>query len=436
MKYAEKIIDIGNAFNAGPLKIEELDQFYHKETMEFRTGDKYVSPIKDIYEACQQPRDKNVFLLLGHRGCGKSTELNNMSQELDNNGYQVVTVRCDADLDLINPVYTDLLILMGEALLKIAEKVGCGLSKEIKKGLVSFWATEMVEIGIIKDTSESSLEAGIQAKTPFFLASILEIFANAKANLRFSSEKRTEYKTKLTPRASDWLSMLNSIADQITDKLHGKQPILIFEELDKINPGEAWEIFYNNAAALSGVSFPVIYTFPIAFSYDPRFTSLSGYYNSKRLPMIMLETLSGETDQAGIEVVIEIIKKRADLSLFEENVLKILIKKTGGSLRDLFDCINASAQRAIRRESDIVAMEDIDTALKQIKASLTRFIERKHCDFLLNICAGNRQLAEDKAMLLEMLRAGVVLEYNTSGWYNVHPMVKDFLEELGLTHDE
>jgi predicted AAA+ superfamily ATPase len=133
MKYAEHLADIPNAFKLGPLEPEELERFFCNETMEFRTGDKYDSPIRDIYEDCQFPSDNNAFLLLGHRGCGKSTELNKMSQELEKNGYQVVTVRCNLDLDLINPVYTDLLILIGEALLKIAEKVGCTLDRDIKK---------------------------------------------------------------------------------------------------------------------------------------------------------------------------------------------------------------------------------------------------------------------------------------------------------------
>ncbi|MCL1816890.1 MAG: hypothetical protein FWG43_04740 [Clostridiales bacterium] len=432
MKFAENINDIGNAFNSNPLKIEELDQFYYENTMEFRTGDKYISPIYDIFCECQQPKDRNAFLLLGHSGCGKSTELNKMSQELGKIGYHVVTVRCDTDLDLINPVYTDLLILMGEALLKIAKEVDCELKKDIKKDLISFWSTEMVENGFIKDTSESQVEIGVQAKTPFFLSAILDIHAGARANLRYNAEKREEYKTKITPRASDWLMMLNSIADEITALSCGRQPILIFEDLDKINPGKVKELFYNNAATLSGVTFPVIYTFPIAFSYDTGFASFSSYYIPKRLPIIKLENINGKIDENGIAVVIEIIKKRAKKELFADNVLKTLIKKTGGSLRDLFECINTSARRAIRRGSQIIEAEDIDTALKQTKANLTRVILSKHCDFLLKICQGNNRLPDDMDILLEMLRAGVILECNCVGWYNVHPLARDYLFELGI----
>ncbi len=34
-----------------------------------------MASILDIFEACQTPSERNAFLLLGHKGCGKSTEL-------------------------------------------------------------------------------------------------------------------------------------------------------------------------------------------------------------------------------------------------------------------------------------------------------------------------------------------------------------------------
>ena len=92
MKYAKNIVDITNAFKSSPLNKDELKDFYCDNTMEFRTGDKYSSPIEDIYEACKKPSDHNIFLLLGHQGCGKSTELNKMSVELIKEGYQVFNI--------------------------------------------------------------------------------------------------------------------------------------------------------------------------------------------------------------------------------------------------------------------------------------------------------------------------------------------------------
>ena len=139
MKYANQIADIINAFQPKPLEIKELGEFYFEGTMAERTGDPYDSPIQDIQDACKQISPSNVFLLLGHRGCGKSTELNHMSQHLETEHYPVRTIQCAADLDLTSPVYEDLLILMGDALLDIADKQECELDPELRELLKNYW---------------------------------------------------------------------------------------------------------------------------------------------------------------------------------------------------------------------------------------------------------------------------------------------------------
>ena len=77
-------------------------------------------------------------------------------------------------------------------------------------------------------------------------------------------------------------------------------------------------------------------------------------------------------------------------------------------------------------------MEDATRALEEIKTSLTRHIEKKDYPFLLNIYNGNKERIEDKEMLLQMLQASVVLEYNGKRWHNVHPLVADFFREQGM----
>lgn len=57
-------------------------------------------------------------------------------------------------------------------------------------------------------------------------------------------------------------------------------------------------------------------------------------------------------------------------------VLEKLIQYTGGSLRDLFHAINASAKRAERRDSETVSMKDAELAIEELKTSLTRRIEK------------------------------------------------------------
>lgn len=431
MKFAESVIDIPNAFNPNPLNDEQLPRFYCDETMCVRTGDKYLSPIEDIYDACKLPSEHNAFLLLGHKGCGKSTELNRMSARLKEDGYQVFTIECGVDLDLNNPLYADLLILMGEALLKIADQIGCSLDSGIVQTVRDFWVVEEERCTTAADVATIQAEGGVSSETPSIL-DLLKVFLKIKADLKFNEENRNIYREKVAKRAGDWIMALKQIADEITQKLDGKQPIIIYEDLDKLNPEDAWKVFYNYAKTLTGVPIPVIYTFPIALSYDPRFAALEGFFTVKTLPMIKLENLDGSRNDSGYDTIFNIIEKRACKELFEDDVLERLIFQTGGSLRDLFFAINTSAQRAVRRKSKTIGVEDADKALEQLKTSLTRRIEQKHYSFLVDIFKGNRERIQDREILLEMLLANTVLEYNGKRWHNVHPLVVKFLEDQGL----
>ena len=267
------------------------------------------------------------------------------------------------------------------------------------------------------------------------LLHLLDVFTKIKADLKYNEETRREYRKRISNRSSEWIDLLNHVADEISKKTGGKFPVIIFEDLDKLNPEDAWKVFDNYAASLSGMKFPVIYTFPIGLSYDSRFSAMERYFITKTLPMIKIETIKGEPFSEGIEVIREIVEKRTNLDLFETDVLDKMIQYTGGSLRDLFYVINTSASRAVRRKSSTISMEDADRALEELKTSLTRRIERKDYEFLLNICGGNREVIEDKKMLLNMLEASVVLEYNGKRWHNVHPLVVQFFKDQELIKD-
>ena len=432
--YATHVSDIPNAFKPKAVEINELGKYYYDGTMEFRTGSKFDSPIANIMEACQMPSESNTFMLLGHHGCGKSTELNFMSSKLLELNYSVSTIHCDIDIDLFNPVYSDLLILIGERLLKIANENKCKLDDNIIEAFSSFWTTEITNTRDISQSAGAEAGAHIQAKTPSMFSGILEFMAYVKTNIRYNSENRTQYRNVVSNRPSEWLDILKNIAMKIIIHLNNTHPIIIFEDLDKIkNMDKAFEMFSNYASILSGMPFPVIYTCPIELAYNPRFTALEGYYNIEFLPMIKIKNKNGTQNNNGYNAIENIIRKRAELSLFGEGVLKKLITKTGGSLRDLFYCINTAAKIAVRRkQSDMIVMEDAGIALDDLKSSLTRRIDGKDYKFLSDIYSSNKESIEDKVKLLEMMNANAVLEYNTERWHNIHPLIADFLAGQGL----
>ena len=70
---------------------------------------------------------------------------------------------------------------------------------------------------------------------------------------------------------------MDNVADQIAARQTGDhKPLVIFEDLEKLDPITVWRMFFEHAGALSGVSFPVIFMFPISLYYEPNFQVLDG----------------------------------------------------------------------------------------------------------------------------------------------------------------
>ena len=433
---ATNVAGMINAFSPRELSGDDLNRYYYDKTMPVRTGSPVRSPINDIFEACHDPSLHNKFLLLGHRGCGKSTELNVLSRRFQENGFPVHTVQCARELDMTRPLYSDLMILMGDALIKIAKEKNCEINKNLLSDLVHYWDN----IEEIKDKIEKyDLSASGGAGVSGLLENILGLFLNVKGSVKLSDGVRKTYEKRIDDRIGEWISILTQIADLISETA-GKQPIIIFEELDKLadidaeqeKKDKSWDLFFERPSALASFNFPVIFTFPIALSYEPRFHALQGYFQEEFFPMIKVTSIENKKFENGYEAIRAIIEKRADENLFDENVEDYMIEKTGGALRDLFGAIRQSATYARRRGANSISMDDAVLALEEIQSEITRRIEKKDYDFLKDIYNGNRKGISDRKALLGMLLAGAVLEYNGTRWCNLHPLVADYLVDLGV----
>ena len=436
LKFANTIEEIPNAFDNRELRIEELKDFYYDGTMPVRTGTRGDSPIDDIMDTCREATGNNKFLLMGHRGSGKSTELNEMSVRLKKEGFEVYTIQCATEMDLNRPLYSDLLILMGDALIKIAKEIKCNLDKSLLKEVVQFWEEKEETRTKTKNCSVRA-DAGIDIKSPS-IAGVINLFTTLKGGVKFSEENHFSYKKRFDQRVSEWINILNKISDEITKKLKGKRPIIIFEDLDKLNEEDTKEVFYTKTKALCDFSFPVVYTFPIALSYLTDFGNIDNIFETPVFPMIKLETIDGNKYEEGYKTIHKILEKRTNLDLFEKDVENYLIQKTGGSLRDLFTAIINAARIARRNEKQTIGKKEAETALKKIKSERTKRFDAKDHDFLANIYQGKekgKRTIEDTAKLTKMLLAGVVLEYNGERWCNLHPLVTDYLKELEIINE-
>jgi energy-coupling factor transporter ATP-binding protein EcfA2 len=429
IKKAEQLSDFFNVFSPEPLKEDEMEAFYCADTMIYRTGDEYVSPINDIRQIMKSPsNNNNAVLFLGHKGCGKSTELVRLKSVLQDDGYCVEYLNCKLEIDLPNAEYEDLFILMTQKLIKIADDLKCDVDKAIIKKALSYWDDKEVKEAI---QEEIGYHIGSEISAGTGLGGFLKAFIKISGYVKNKSERRTEVRKNIERRASEWIAIIESISHSIQCRLNGKAPILILEELDKMYPEKAIEIFYNNASALSQIPFKAIYTFPINLYYSEKFSTLKSYFRHKTLPMIRVHNRDMSKNEEGADIIKDIVYRRAEKKLFDCVVLDEMIIKTGGSLRDLFEVIINAGNRADNRKADKIEKEDAVSALNSLQSDLTRIIEVKDYEFLKDAYNKKEQIRESSE-LLKFMEALIILEYNGRRWHDLHPLVYDFLKEQGI----
>jgi Cdc6-like AAA superfamily ATPase len=441
----ERALDLGamlRAFKLEPLKESELAEFFYDDTMAIRTGNEWKSPLRNLFKRCTMPSTSNAHLLLGHRGCGKSTELNNLKQQFEKAGQSVYIFDCSLELDLFQANCWDIMMLITEGLCKIADEKKIALPAETVNAVLSYLKEDTELTKIIDNGVSHEASLGVKASTLF--GPLLSAFASVKADARLSTVTSKVVKEVFEKSSSEWKRYTELIADFITDD-QGNQPIIILESLDKLPmPEKIFDIL--QFTALSQMSFPVIYTFPMSQYYSSKFSTVRDLYSPHVLPMIKVSNFDElkSKNENGIDVIKKIVEKRADLALFdteETDVLEHLIIKTGGSLRHLFDCIINASERAEWRESENgkIYLEDAESALSGLRGELTRQIAFPEYEDLVKIYKNieHRAGITDHEFLLKMTQTSVVFEYqNGDRWHDLHPLIADFLKKQKVIKDE
>jgi len=436
---AKDLDGILDAFEPEPLRGAALDIFYCDSTINSRVADEYKSPLDDLFQDCSRSPRSKAYLFMGHMGCGKSTELNVLARRLRQAGHPTIIIDCRTETDLFKFDQWDIMLLFTEGLCKIVEESECrlGIKDGILEDILDYLKTDITVEEVHEKQASLGVESGLGVKTPALLSSVLSLMASIKGRLKIGQYTREKLSTNMQRRAAEWLEYVRVIANQITHQLDGKKPVIIFENLDKIQPADRiFKIFSHTV--LAETSFPVIYTFPISQFYAPEFAILQGAYSYLTLPMIKIRNIDGSRFEPGIRAIFSIVnlRKEEGCILWNEDAMEELILKTGGVLRDLFKCIIAAARRAQRRGLPKFEMEDVKVALTHFQSDLIRWIDAPDYKPLAKIYQDQGQRRNvKKDFLLKMTMAGALIEYNGEHWHDVHPLVADFLIKQGYADE-
>jgi hypothetical protein len=353
------------------------------------------------------------YLFVGSRGNGKSTELNRLS-ELVNDKLFVVSFSIKDKLNLFDVDYADILLVIAT---EIYESVSDKLSAKLKHYLDA-WSEKVVER--VKEKQKG-----------------LEFGAGFSAIVNLAGKVKTQVTTRevtrdvMKPRLSDLIDAINKIIFDAEKEL-GKKILVIIDDLDKVNLEKGEELFYMHGAELTQPVCKIIYTIPqpLLFSNKIRQIILQYFDGRKELHNINVNHRNGEVDHSGYEVMREVALMRMEEDLITEEAMAEAIKSSAGILTELVRLIRDAANIANMENRGKIEEGDVKRVVTGIRNDYIRILGKEDLKILKGVKNTKGKIG-DEDRFHDLLFSLAILEYaNDEVWYDIHPTIKGIIERV------
>jgi hypothetical protein len=373
-------------------------------------------PLNKLIRALMRPhRQPPKYFFSGHRGCGKSTELNRLAAaEEINNKFFIVKYSVKDVCDVNNLNYVDVLFSMGAQL--YIQYIGADkeLEPELLKELESWGRSIELEL-------EKTKSAGVSVK-----GWISAFFLSIQAKIKSESTTRKIIREQIEPKLSELIDKINLIIADIEGK-EQKNVLVIIDDLDKPSLEQAKAIFYNNYTAITQPACHIVYTVPISIFFVPEFTAIreARFF----LPNVKLHTKNDRNSryEPGYKLMQTFVYRRMKEELIESEALDFAIKMSGGVFREGARIMQIAADSAIEKERNRILIEDVESAEREIRSDFKRILKSEDYDTLNEISKSNEIRGIEK--IGHLLHNLSVLEYeNEENWCDIHPTLEELLK--------
>ncbi|BDM78604.1 glycosyltransferase family protein [Acaryochloris marina] len=387
--------------------------------------------------------DATCQLFTGHIGCGKSTELSRLKQELEDLNYHVVFFESSEELDLADVDISDILLVIARQITQSLAQADICLEptrfQKILHGAVDLLNSEVTglklnipaldsKVGMSHKDGEYSLAFGIGELT---------------TKSRDSKEVRSLLRSHLEPRVNTILEAINTeimVPAKTQLQQQGKAGlVVIVDNLDRIdnleklpNRSQPEYLFVDRGEQLKQLTCHVIYTIPLVLAFSNEKERLSNRFGSdpQLLPMVRVQNRDQSSCEAGMAALKQMILVRAgqdQLSeLFDsEATLERLCQASGGHVRNLLVLMHG----CLKKDDPPVSSKLLEQVISQRRYDLSKPITADEWELL-------RQVRESKAVRGEdayqtLLRSLFVFEYRDEeqSWFDINPILTD-AEEL------
>lgn len=396
----DAFVEAYNNFDNRPLSGENLKKFYVDDFTKQTVG-AIVNTIR-ITERFKK------MLIIGHRGCGKSTILNKVGQELKED-YHIVSFSAADFINMMDVEAVDILLTTYMRVLESVERDG-----KFRPLFDKF--DELIKLF----KKEINLEGG-----GFKLLGLLSF------KFKVEPESRAAIRKKMVDQVRELQGSLSEACLRIQEEKN-KDVLIIIDDLDKLDTEAAERIFFNNVFMLTATDSKIVYTFPLDTYYCDAFIRIRDIYADHFIPLVNLSTAESEPLASSRQSLIKLILKRINEKLITEDARKYIIEMSGGLLRDLVKFAQDACNLAMVRQSPVIDREIAENAVNKHINDYYRVLDFPEYADKIRRVAEIRQKIDNKT-LVYLLRYLFVLEYRHRNklWYDAHPCMKKALEIEG-----
>lgn len=381
-----------------------------------------------------EPEQFDTILFTGHRGCGKSTELQRLQRRWETD-YRVIYLEADEELDINDADYTDLYLVIIQQITADLTRLRLKFDSRLLERFESWFleitqeTTESVEKSV---SLEASAEAGLEI--PFLAKLLSKLLAQIKGSNTQKQMIRQTLQRDIGRLKADTNLLLRDAFEKLTDRYrqenrYQKGFLVIFDNLDRVPPTVGDRLYFNYAAQLQELHCTLIYTVPISVVYSDK-----NLNNAFRRPNIvpMVNVYNFEPDRSDLHFnatavtqFAELLQHRIDTTAVfaDDELVRTLVKASGGHVRQLMQMTATVCLTAATRSHAKVEMADVAYAIKQEQFNFERVIPAHHYPILVQVCTSKRidQNPDGQRMLFNTS----VLEYDGDRrWNYINPVVR------------
>ena len=399
----EALTNAYNNFDSRPLSGETLKRFYIDDF----TKDA-VNSIRTTIKISERFRK---MLVIGHRGCGKSTIINKVAEELKNDFHLVSFSAADTlnmndveTIDILISIYLQILNSMNDSKINVPFSRFNDIMKSVKSKL-------------------KLTEAGVNLLN--ILTFKIKVENESRAALREEFRNQIEI---LNNGISDCITNIYKHYENKDKNIKGKDVLIIIDDLDKLVPEFAEKIFFKDSHLLTMPRAKIIYTFPLETYYCEAFNAFADRYEDQFISLVVVD--QEKNSDTGIKQLEKLVLQRSAQQYITEEALKEMIIFSGGLLRDLIKFMQDACKQAIVNDFTIVDKDIAEQVINQTANQYKRLFDfPNYREEVKKIASESQRDEVENQDLIYLLKYLFVLEYRFEDelWYDVHPCLKKVL---------